>query len=129
MSCRLLRWWPLASYAGHFDCNATYESTYLDQFVPVHPNSGNITGDFTATDIECACCAKAIHRLIPQAKIIVLMRDPVERASRCLDIHLCPKLYHASSGSLVDEISGQICEGRVPQGRAPSGMSYVWGVY
>ena len=78
----LLHWGPpKGPNSGKFNCSDSYVSTYLDKFhTKVSVESGQMTGDFSATDIACACCPEATRTLIPHAKIIVLMRDPVERA-------------------------------------------------
>lgn len=70
--------WGTNSNAGEFNCSAPYLNTYLDLFEQVAP--GRMTGDFTATDAACVCCAAAAHELLPDARLIVLMRDPIERA-------------------------------------------------
>jgi len=77
----MLHWGPPhGPNSGHFNCSAPYARTYLNDFVQVRADSGNMTGDFTATDIACTCCAPVVRSLAPNIKIIIMFRDPVERA-------------------------------------------------
>lgn len=63
---------------GQFDCSPKFSSTYIRDFENV--TEGYMTGDFTASDISCVCCAVAASSLIPHARLIVIMRDPIARA-------------------------------------------------
>jgi len=77
----LLHWGPRGGpNSGLFNCSAPYADTYLDAFVRVTPEEGRMTGDFSATDAPCVCCAEAVHALMPRVKLIVIMRGPAERA-------------------------------------------------
>lgn len=39
-----------------------------------------LTGEFSATYFECYCCARTLKTILPQAKMVVLLRDPMSRA-------------------------------------------------
>lgn len=52
---------------------------YLKQFP--HVSAGSvITGEWSASYFHCSCCPAAFQRLMPQARLIVVLRDPVLRA-------------------------------------------------
>jgi len=57
---------------------------YLERFGKVTPalyhNSGQITGEWSATYLACACCAFAAHSFTPKAKLIAILRHPIDRA-------------------------------------------------
>ena len=69
-----------SSNLGKFNCSIEQRETYLDRFTRVPASSGKITGDFSATDFACPCCPSAIQSVLPHAKLIILLRDPLERA-------------------------------------------------
>ena len=39
----------------------------------------SVVGDFSATLLTCACCARAVHYFAPAARIIALLRHPIRR--------------------------------------------------
>ena len=77
----MLHWGPPhGPNSGIFKCSAMYRATYLDRFVNVSADGNTMTGDFSATDVACACCPAAIYSLVPHVKLILLMRNPIDRA-------------------------------------------------
>jgi len=57
---------------------------YLEEFGNVTPalyqRTGQITGEWSATYLACACCAFAAHSFTPKAKLIAILRHPIDRA-------------------------------------------------
>lgn len=46
----------------------------------LHKKSGVVTGEWSATYLPCHCCPKTVFSAMPQTKIIVILRHPVDRA-------------------------------------------------
>eukprot|EP00798_Chlamydomonas_sp_ICE-L_P014346 gene14346-20340_t len=42
---------------------------------------GELAGDFTPAHLSCHCCPELFHTMIPQAKLIAILREPVSRAT------------------------------------------------
>jgi hypothetical protein len=58
--------------------------SYLGRF-PTISNSdfvehGFVTGEWSATYLPCLCCASTVHQMMPSAKIIAILRHPIDRA-------------------------------------------------
>ena len=51
---------------------------YLANFPPT--KGTRVTGEWSATYLQCWCCAPAAKAALPSARIIVILRDPIERA-------------------------------------------------
>lgn len=64
--------------AGMENCSSGKKESYLGRFVDT--DRGRQTGDFTATDISCVCCPLVVKDLLPRVKLIVLVRNPIQRA-------------------------------------------------
>ena len=58
---------------------------YLTSFPRILPEQSNhpfgkVTGEWSPMYLPCRCCAATMRSLLPQARLIVLLRHPVERA-------------------------------------------------
>ena len=63
----MLHWGPRHGLnSGIFKCSALYRATCLDKFEQISASGDLMTGDFSATDIACACCPAAIYSLVPR---------------------------------------------------------------
>jgi len=66
-------------------CDSQESNDYLKQleYVPAPVDSeyaNTCTGEFSATYFECACCPRLFKQIVPNAKMLVMLRDPIERA-------------------------------------------------
>jgi len=53
---------------------------YLLHFPRLFPDSGAVTAEFSASYFHCWCCPSAFKRLMPNLRLIVMLRDPIDRA-------------------------------------------------
>jgi len=67
-------------------CNTKDVDSYLGLFkdVPAPSRQGStagaLTGEFSGTLFGCACCAAKLRDILPQAKMVVMLREPMGRA-------------------------------------------------
>jgi len=59
-----------------------YLSLFKDVRAPAKEGArvGTLTGEFSGTLFECQCCAPKMRAILPQAKMIVMLREPMNRA-------------------------------------------------
>lgn len=58
---------------------AYYSQQWFEPLVTASPEK-RVLGEKTTNYLECATCAARIHAVLPDVKLIFLLRDPVERA-------------------------------------------------
>lgn len=63
---------------GIENCTDGKKNSYLNRFI--EPEHGRHTGDFSATDASCVCCPAVVKSLLPDVKLIALVRNPIQRA-------------------------------------------------
>ena len=51
---------------------------YLANFPPTR--GSKVTGEWSATYLQCWCCAPVAASVLPGARVIAILRDPIERA-------------------------------------------------
>ena len=67
---------------GKIGPRSTQLEKYMNFFVKssATKTGGQLTGESSATYLGCSCCVDTIYDLFPRARLIALLRDPVERA-------------------------------------------------
>eukprot|EP00899_Mesostigma_viride_P029156 jgi/Mesvir1/9425/Mv01524-RA.1 len=108
-------------YFNKRDCHKPIKK-YLEIMNNERLLPSHVLGDFNANNMGCVCCAEVFHDLNPRAKILVMLRAPVQRSySRYLEqsmvhdpnlntsvphrtIVLGPKGFHAFSDAAVQTI-------------------------
>jgi len=75
----------------------TYLTKYYSHSKEQMTNRAKSAGEWSATYFHCPCCPSAIHALMPKLKMIVSLRQPIQRAvSRFVEQHT---EFHAVAGT------------------------------
>jgi len=56
-------------------------AAYLRHFPATRMGDDRLTGEFSASYLNCWCCPAAFERLMPRVRLVVQVRDPMERAA------------------------------------------------
>jgi hypothetical protein len=74
--------WPLRKEVRYFDRRHLPGSLVYRAYFPLRSElgDGQITGEATATLLYTAQAPRRVHHLLPEARLIALLRDPVARA-------------------------------------------------